>query len=167
MSTTEIISAALIQSLWQDAVVALALWAALRAFRRSSANVRYLLSCAALAAMVVWPVASSIPLVPPVASATTSSAARTSPGAAITAAGILRSMPVITATICRSSIAPVQRLGLPVWIVGVMLFSLRAVGAGTHAFLLARRGTPADAALVALVAKLARRIGVSRRVRVL
>ena len=168
MSTTEIISTALIQSLWQDAIVALALWAALRALRRSSANVRYLVCCAGLMAMVAWPLGSAIPLVPPVASHSTSAAEHTPSGVAIPAAtGIIRLAPGLAAGVNASSIPPLQRWALPVWIVGVMLFSLRAIGSGTHAVLLTRRATEADESLRALVADVARRVHVTRPVRIM
>src|SRR5918996_5083352 len=50
------VAAALIQSLWQDAAVAVACFAVLIALRRRSANARYAASCAALALMVALPV---------------------------------------------------------------------------------------------------------------
>ena len=66
MSTlTEAISIALAQSLWQDAVVAVGLWAALRALHRRSPNMRYVVSCSALALMVLWPVTTALSLLGP------------------------------------------------------------------------------------------------------
>jgi beta-lactamase regulating signal transducer with metallopeptidase domain len=56
--TTERLGWVLVHFLWQAAVVALLLAAFLRLLRRSGANVRYLTACAALAMMVVLPVAT-------------------------------------------------------------------------------------------------------------
>src|SRR6185436_8452467 len=165
---SQIISAALMQSLWQDAIVALALWIALKILKAHSPQLRYLASCAALTMMVLWPVASSVSAV---ATPTASSAGATSQSAApappiVDAPGASRSGLSIVTLVQSSSIAPLQQWALPIWIVGVMLFSLRAVGAGAHAFVLARRSTRADTALHAQVEALARRMRIFRRVHV-
>jgi uncharacterized protein (TIGR03435 family) len=166
---SQIISAALMQSLWQDAIIALALWMALRILKAHSAQLRYVASCAALAMMVLWPIAGSVSAV---ATPTPSSTPEPSQSAApappiVDAPGASRSGWSIVPFVQPSSIAPLQQWALPIWIAGVMLFSLRASGAGAHAFVLTRRGAPADAALASRVAALAARIGVSRRVRVI
>jgi uncharacterized protein (TIGR03435 family) len=68
MSTlTEAISIALAQSIWQDIVVAVGLWTALRALHRRSPHLRYIISCAALALMVLWPVLSALRVLAPFA----------------------------------------------------------------------------------------------------
>ena len=167
MSTlSDTITAVLIRSLWQDAVVGLALWIALCASRRRSPNVRYVLSCAALAIMVLWPALSSLDLVHPRSITPASHASPAVP------------MPIDASTILgdgwRSSASPahvpanvtasLERWALPIWIAGVVLFSLRAFTGGAQAVVLARRSTPADAALLAQIAAVARRMGITRRV---
>src|ERR1700680_3525426 len=53
---TDAIGAALSYSLWQDAMIAIGLWAALAGLRHSSSNARYAASCAALALMAALPI---------------------------------------------------------------------------------------------------------------
>src|SRR5258706_13308238 len=53
------LSAALIDSLWQDAVVAVLLWVALWSLRHRTANSRYAICCAALALMALLPIANT------------------------------------------------------------------------------------------------------------
>ena len=60
--TADALNSALVHSLWQDAVVGLLLWGALVALRQSSANARYVVSCAALALMAALPIATTIVL---------------------------------------------------------------------------------------------------------
>jgi bla regulator protein blaR1 len=65
-----------------------------------------------------------------------------------------------------SSTTPVPSWIVPLWFVGVLLCSLRAVGSAVHVVVISRRSTPADSALVAMVADLARTLRLSRAVRV-
>ena len=53
---TQALSAALIHFIWQGVVVGFALWIALAALKHRSANARYVVSCAALAALVLMPI---------------------------------------------------------------------------------------------------------------
>jgi len=160
------ITAALMHSLWQDAIVAFVLWIVLHASRRQSPNLRYLMGCVALAAMVLWPVLSSVSVRVPVSSQTTSALA--SPHSAPTAVpDIARSGWTLVVRAQETSAVPLQQWVLPIWIVGVMLFSLRAVGSSAHALKATRRGAPADSGLTAMVTTVATRVGVTRRVRVL
>ena len=167
MSTlTEAISIALAQSLWQDVVVACGLWLALRALRRRSASVRYVISCAALSLMVLWPVSSAL-------SRLGSAPAKPMPSVLMPATDVVRAVPeLVRATWSVAtrqevvSVASIERWALPLWAIGVVLFSLRAVGSATYARRLTRRATPADRGLVASVARLADRMRIARRVRV-
>src|SRR5689334_17755361 len=162
---TPSIAFALMQSLWQDAIVAVALWLALRLLRRRSSNLRYVVSCAALAMMVLWPVLSSVSIGAPVP--VTRASSQTPP--TVTSVAVPEAVRSTWNVVMRADtpvLAPFQRWVIPIWLFGVMLFSLRAVGSATHAALLARRGTPADPALTALVAAVATRLGVARSVRV-
>src|SRR5687768_3190410 len=53
------LSAALVHSLWQNAIVAIVFWLALAALSQRSANARYAVSCAALAMMVAVPIVTT------------------------------------------------------------------------------------------------------------
>jgi hypothetical protein len=121
---SQIISAALMQSLWQDAVVALALWIALRACKGHAPQLRYLASCAALAMMVLWPIASSVSATAtPTASSTLASSQSAAPAPPIVdAPGASRSGLSLLTRVSPSSIALLQQWALPIWIAGVMLF---------------------------------------------
>src|SRR5262245_17206385 len=163
---TETITAVLMRSLWQDAVVALALWIALRVSRRRSPNLRYLLSCTALATMVLWPVLSSVDTAPLRSTTPASHASRAVPPidvSSIVGDGWLSS--ASPADVPANVTASIERWALPFWIAGVVLFSIRAFAGGAHAVVLARRSTPADAALLAQIAAVAQRMGITRRVR--
>jgi beta-lactamase regulating signal transducer with metallopeptidase domain len=56
---------------------------------------------------------------------------------------------------------------LPVWSVGVLLFSVRFAGGCQHARALGRRGEGADESVLAIVARLAKRMEVDRPLRVM
>jgi uncharacterized protein (TIGR03435 family) len=162
---TEAISIALAQALWQDVVVAYGLSLALRALRRRSASVRYVISCAALSLMVLWPVSSAL-------SRLGSAPAKPMPSVLMPATDVVRAVPeLVRATWSVAtrqevlSVAPIERWALPLWAIGVVLFSLRAVGSATYAMKLTRRAAPADPALVASVG-LAERMRIAGRVRV-
>jgi len=66
-----------------------------------------------------------------------------------------------------SWLAHVQLWVLPVWSLGVLLFSVRLVWSGAHAVALGRRGDPPDDSVVAIVAAVGRRMQIGRPVRVL
>src|SRR5262245_51417658 len=165
-TVAHVITVALMHSLWQDAIVAFALWIVLHASRRRSPNLRYLVSCAALAAMVLWPVMSAVSVRVPVSSPT-SSALASPHGAAAAVPEIVRSGWTLVVRAQATSAVPFQQWVLPIWIAGVMLFSLRAIGSSAYALSATRRGAPADSGLTAMVTTIATRVGVTRRVRVL
>jgi len=161
-----VITAALMHSLWQDAIVAFALWVVLHVLRRRSPNLRYLVSCAALAAMVLWPVVSSLSLRASSSSDPTSSLA-SSIATPTAIPEIVRSGWNSVVQTQATSVVPFQQSVLLIWVTGVMLFSLRAVGSSVHALRATRRGAPAETGLTAIVTTIATRVGVTRRVRVL
>lgn len=150
------LSEALLQFVWQGFVVWLFLWAALFLLRKHSPNVRYLVSCAALALLAVFPVVTALALYDPVASNKIGSAA------AIT----LTIRAVWPGTL--SPIMPVAQVWmLRAWLLGVVYLSLRLAWTGAQISSLRRSGAPADADLLASANKLAQRMGVQRVVRVL
>src|SRR5262249_38656158 len=63
--------------------------------------------------------------------------------------------------------AVLQEWALPIWSLGVLLFSARLIFGYRHAFLLRRRGNPAGAAMIEIVRRLASVMGVRRPIRVL
>ena len=163
---TDAVRIALAQSLWQDVVVACGLWLTLRALHRRSANVRYVVSCVALGLMVLWPVSSALDRLGP-------APAEPRPLLLTPATDVVRAVPELVRATWNVasrqqvvSVAPIERWALPLWALGVVLFSLRAVGSATYAMRLTRRAAPADPALAASVARLAERMRIARRVRV-
>jgi beta-lactamase regulating signal transducer with metallopeptidase domain/protocatechuate 3,4-dioxygenase beta subunit len=164
--TSAAISIALIHSVWQIAIVALLLRVVLALLRRRGAQVRYAIACAGLAAMVAMPVITvatvytDAPAPPPteaeVAVVLSEVTARPAPRDALNAP----SDP-------RASAEWMQRLQpwvLPVWITGVMAFSLRLAAAGAQVRSARRRAVSADEDTCALVERLASRIGLSRQI---
>jgi hypothetical protein len=64
-------------------------------------------------------------------------------------------------------LAAIQSWALPLWSLGVLAFSLRLVLGSKQVAMLRRRGAPADATVLESVAGLAKRMGLTRPVRVL
>jgi beta-lactamase regulating signal transducer with metallopeptidase domain len=164
--TVEPLTAALLHSLWQNAILGLLLATALIAMRRSSANSRYLVCCAALGLMVALPVATAIVLSDrPVAnrSSTSASLATTQ---RVEEGGLPHlAMPPVTSG-PMAWLMPLTPWVLPVWLVGVLVCSLRLLAASAHAVVLRRHSDPEDGPIAATVARLAARVGVRRSVAV-
>jgi beta-lactamase regulating signal transducer with metallopeptidase domain len=170
---TDAISASLIHSVWQDAAIAMLLVLGLACLRHRTANARYLLACAALALMALVPVATAAALYiralradAGLPAATGTVAVRTMAAPSPTSASIARHSagPLVPDA---GWIARMQPWALPVWIIGVLAFSLRLISAGMQVRRLEHRSEPADASVGGAVAVLARRLGVDRPVRVL
>ncbi len=168
MSTlTRALSTALVDFLWQGALVGALLWLALVVLRRRSPTVRYAVSCLALATLMVLPLLTM---------ATLWSWTAVERGAAADAAAspAATAMPQTMLPIWLVSDSPrivwlevVQLWALPIWSFGVLLLSIRLVWAYRHSFTI-RRGEPcADEHVLAMVTELARQIGVTKPVRVL
>ncbi len=135
----------LLHSLWQGAVVALALGLALRALRRAAPEARYLVACAALSALLVAPV--------------------------LTFASIHRALgaaPRAIAALPPLGAAPlhayVPLLVSAAWAAGVSLMLLRLAGGHLRVRRLVAESTPVGADLTAVLARLAARVGVRRDV---
>jgi beta-lactamase regulating signal transducer with metallopeptidase domain len=149
------LSSALLHLVWQGAVTALLLWIVLAALRGRSANVRYAASCAALGLLALAPVMTMF-----------LAYQRPSRGARADAA-------FAAAVFATPIAAPVDWLAiariwmLPVWACGVALLSIRLLWAYTKVSALKRTGDPAEPAVLAMVSRLAERLGVARSVRVL
>lgn len=150
------IDAALVHFLWQGALVAVLLWLTLAALRNRSANVRYLASCgamlllAALPAITAWlSYERALPL-------------EDAPG------GIaVMTVTVIPVRASLDWLALLQRWMLPVWACGVLMLSIRMLWGCALVSALKRTGRAAEPWAIELVERLARRVGVTRQVRIL
>ena len=158
---------AILHSLWQQMAIALALWVLLGAMHRVSANARYVISGAALVAMVLLPLATFIEAL---------TAAAPSGLSAVSAGGQPLDLPLVMPDGSRiwtdRSVAPPTVLGslhgwiVSLWMAGALLASIRLVWSAGHVRFVRRSGVPAPGEVLAVVARLAvagrvrRRIGV-------
>jgi uncharacterized protein (TIGR03435 family) len=166
---TEALSAALVHFIWQGALVGLLLWTTLFALRNRSSNDRYAASAAALALLAALPVVTTVVLhgwvLPTIGTRTFSSGGNPR--------SVIDAYQPFASKWSRANLPPTEWLAvlqlwaLPVWSMGVLLFSLRLVSGGMHVFVCGRRAGAADACLRDKVAKIADRMGVDRPVRVL
>jgi TonB family protein len=155
------ISGALIHFVWQGAIVGVALSLALFGLRRRSPNARYIISCVALAVLALMPLVTTWLLY-----------SRPAPSRPAASAAVNVSQVISAAA------APLQfrqtlwlnwlRVwALQLWSVGVLMFSMRLILGYKHAFTLRRRGSPAGEAIIGVVARLTKIMGVQRKVRAL
>ena len=161
IAVTQALTAALLHFIWQGMLVAFLLWIALFALRKRSAGARYTASCFALAVLAVLPVVTAclVYTAPAPAPAPSAAAVQVAPSVGF---ATLRSGSTPLAWL-----AALQGWALPVWSFGVLLFSLRAVWGCRQVSAMRRRGAPADAGVLAVVADLGARLGLGRPVRVL
>jgi beta-lactamase regulating signal transducer with metallopeptidase domain len=152
---TSVLTAALLHFLWQGLLVFVILRAALFLMRDSSANARYAASCAAMALLAVAPAITAAILFRPATALSLPTAATT---LALPTAALVRNF---------SWTAAVRPWILPVWAFGVAMCSLRMLWACAQVAALRRRSAPAATAIQETVADLSRRLGVTRRARVL
>ena len=148
------LDAALLHFLWQGLAVAALLWVALAMLRNRSANARYLASCVALA------MAAALPLI-------TAYLEYAKPAAA-------QAIPALTAIVVVPGGAPdtdwlalLQRWLLPLWACGVTILAARLLWGCARVARLKREGEMAEPDVLAMVERLAQRIGIARPVRVL
>jgi TonB family protein len=145
---------ALLHFIWQGALIASLLWMALVGMRRCSANARYLVSCAALGALALAPAITVFWMY---------QRPRALAGEAASAGA-----PVfLQFSATGAHWSPLETWALPVWSLGVALFSLRLLWGARSVAAMRRRGLPAEEWICAAVARLAERMGVQRAVRVL
>jgi TonB family protein len=151
------ISQALLHFVWQGMLVVIALWITLFAMRRRSAASRYAVSCAALGLMAILPAITAYVLYQ-----------RPQPfGARGPSETAGQFVAVATSGTAPGWLALVQAWAVPVWCCGVLLFSIRLMWASHQVSKLRRRGEPAEATLLATVARLADRLGLRRGVQIL
>jgi beta-lactamase regulating signal transducer with metallopeptidase domain len=162
------VAAAILQSIWQETAIGLALWIALRATERASANARYVISCAALAAMVLLPLVTFVDVLAGAADASVPPAAHGAPPSAL---------PVVIANgtrIWTDRSLPATGLLVslygwiaPVWLAGSVLASIRLVWAMKHVRAVRRSGGVAPHRIVTAVDRLTLSGRVSRHVTVI
>jgi len=153
------LSSALLDFVWQGLLAAFVLWTLLFVLRNHSPRARYAASCFALAAMALLPVVTAclVYSAPAVSRATPVWAAAPRTLAAVHA-------PAAPSLNWANWLA---RWALPLWSLGVLLFSLRLVWASRQISLLRRQSKPAEAAVLAFVAGLQERMKMARPVRVM
>ena len=154
------LSAALLHFVWQGLLVAFLLWVALFILRKQSAHSRYLASCFALVLVALLPVVTAYVLYSAPTPVSALVAGVTLPPAI--SAGFTLPVP------SQSTWATVwQSWAVPVWSLGVLLFSVRLVWGCREVSMMRRRGTPAQMSIVANVQALAARLGITRPISVL
>jgi uncharacterized protein (TIGR03435 family) len=166
---TQALSTALVDFLWQGALVGMLLWLALTCLRSRSAAARYTASCVALAALALLPLFTLM---------TFWSMAGNAPAAAQTATDATSApSPAMPQTMLQIWFVPeaprmawleqLQQWALPVWSLGVLLLSVRLIWGYAHSLALQRAAGSSDETALTRVTQLAGRIGITRSVRVL
>jgi TonB family protein len=154
------ISRALIHFVWQGAIAGLFFWIVLYLVRQRSANVRYVVGCAAMIVLALLPLITAAVLY--------SRPSSSRPGAATAniEQSVAQAVPVV---ISQRALwfSALQSWALPIWSVGVIAFSIRLILGYRHAFILRRRGRPADDSVGTVVMRLAKLMSVRRPMRVL
>jgi beta-lactamase regulating signal transducer with metallopeptidase domain len=154
------LSAALLDFVWQGLLSAFLLWLALFILRNHSARARYAASCVALAVMAALPVVTAC-LVYRATAASQGSAGWTVAGAQWIRAAAQRPAASFNWA------AWLDRWALPVWSIGVLLFSLRLLWAARQISVLRGKAQLPEAPLFAIVTALQVRLRIARPVRVL
>jgi TonB family protein len=157
---TSAISRALIHFVWEGSIIGFALGVVLLALKKRSANARYVAACLAMAALAGVPVATAVLLY-------SRGVTHVSPPAAIGIAQWISSGGAAPAQPQSIWLAWFDSWAVPVWSLGVVIFSMRLAFGYGHAFVLRRRGKPAVEAVLESVARLTNIMGVRRPVRVL
>jgi len=162
---TQALSAALVDFLWQGAFVGLLLWVALVMLRDRSPNVRYAVSCAALLALAVLPIVTIVALFASAARPdVTAASGAPIPADASRLPQTMLPIWMMSETPRIEWLAVVQLWALPIWSIGVLLFSVRLAAAYWHSETARRGATPSDEPVLSTVARLAQRMGITRAV---
>ena len=144
-SLADALRTALLHFVWQGLAVASLLWVALSLMRRCSANARYFVGCAALAALAALPVLTAVLSYSSPPLRTVSSAAY---------------VPIRIALINPNTAIDWQGWILPLWIAGALIFSIRLGWGYLQVAALRKHGIAADTALRATVSGLANKMGI-------
>ncbi len=152
---------ALLHFVWQGVVVAFLLWMALFLMRKRSANARYIASCLALIALVALPVVTAyVVYSQPTSPSSSAQFAAAPPETAVSV--WTRSEPASF-----TWLELLEKWSVPLWSLGVVLFSLRLAWGSRQVVVLRRSGQPADGQVHAMAAALASRMGLTHPVRLL
>jgi beta-lactamase regulating signal transducer with metallopeptidase domain len=175
----EAFAAALFHFLWQGAAIAALLSVVLIGLRRSSANSRYVAACVALGLMVILPAVTTMVLYEPQGGTVTSAvpALPDEPGAEVVGGDVAGSESMAGAGQPREfagafdmlplSWAELRAWAVPVWLLGILLFSLRLLWAYGYVVGLRQHATVSDAKTCTAAQQLAERMGVARPIRVM
>jgi len=159
---TDVVGTALFHSLWQDAILGFVLLAALAALRHRPANARYVASCIALGLMAALPIATAAVLYLRTGQVETSVRLLVDSPHSTTAASL------VAGDMSRQAWVTLLRdWAVPIWSIGVLLFSLRLLGGSAHALSLKRHSESAEADILSATARLASRMRIDRFVPVL
>src|SRR6267142_952456 len=162
MSLTYTLGLTLLHFLWQGAVIALLLAVANTAMRRASARSRYAAACIALALMFACAVATFLSLNAP--QMTSESAAAPLIASAVDTTAIAAPKPQAQSSI--SSLSGLLPWFVYFWTAGVCILTARSLGGWIAVRRFARHNArPADAGWQQRLARLARRLEISRVVR--
>jgi TonB family protein len=152
---TQLFSLALLHFVWQGTSIATLLAIGLFGMRKRSANARYLLSCTALAVLLVLPVLTMYLLYQsPAPVSGVQLASPNSPAAPLPPRNT-------------HWLVWLEAWVVPVWCFGVLLFSIRLVWGSRQVSRLRHDGQPAEESLHAAIASLGERMGLKRRVGIL
>ena len=186
MNATHALGWALVHFLWQGAALAILLGVALALIRPTAARTRYAVALLTLAAMLVLPVATTVQLYEPavpsssrIAVVAQPSADETAPAPSLRTSGTnVTSLPAVESgtlshsaarfTLLRDRLEPMLPWLVVVWVVGVLILSVRLAYGWLGARRLRTHGTRAvPEALQQMLARLAARLRVNRPVRLL
>jgi beta-lactamase regulating signal transducer with metallopeptidase domain len=161
-------AAAIVQSIWQETAIGLALWAVLQAMRHATANARYAVSCAGLAAMLLVPVATFVDALSGLTHASPSSLVQVDPRGDVTlvmanGSRIWTNRAIPSAGVLSALYGAI----VPVWLAGALLASIRLLWAAGYVRTVCHGGAAGAGAMVASVNRLATSLGVRRRIAVI
>lgn len=155
------LNSALLHFIWQGIAVGFLLWIALLLLRRRTANARYVVSCVALVLLAIAPFITAWTAYRPYSASQLSWK---------TIAGMEQRQGADFSIASPDRLSGLQSLEawvLPLWGLGVALFTLRLMWCWGHTSGLRRSGTAADSSFLAMVSRAAQRVGVTRGIRVL
>jgi HEAT repeat protein/beta-lactamase regulating signal transducer with metallopeptidase domain len=177
MNATHALGWALVHFLWQGAALAILLGVALTLIRPTAARTRYAVALFTLAAMLVLPIATTVQLYDPAVRSSSKTTVVAQPSAAenapspsprISGASVTSLPAVASVTPLRSRLEPMLPWFVAIWMVGVLILSVRLAYGWLGARRLRTHGTRAvPEGLQQVLARLAARLRVNRPVRLL
>ncbi|MFL6237517.1 MAG: M56 family metallopeptidase [Thermoanaerobaculia bacterium] len=154
---------ALVNFLWQGALVGLAAWIALSVLERAKASTRYVVALGSLLLMAALPFATAFWLAGDTPRPAPAAVSAASPAAPIVKASEPAGGPVAARTFGASLLPWIFNL----WLAGVAALSIVHLGGFRRVRHLSRQGRPVEEALQALARDLGNRLGIKRAVALL